>query len=103
MDKYVLISQDQYNELLKRRKNQEYSRSESKESNVQVPPPGLPAQDELAKSGIELSKKEQAKFINETLQKAFDGDQLTSVSDNSNKDIISESESWRKYWKSASS
>ena len=105
MDKYVLVSQDQYDELIKRRKNQEYSRTESKESNVQVPPPGLPAQDELAKSGIELNEKEQAKYINETLQKALDDSKLTTVFDNSdsNKDNSGESESWRKFWKSASS
>ena len=101
MDKYILVSQDKYDELTKRRKNQDYSKEENNQStiskdSIDFPPPGLPADDELAKSGIELSEKDRVAQLNEKLSGvAYDSNNKIDRVNDSNLD------SWKQFWKSA--
>lgn len=75
MDKYVLVPQDRYDNILRNEKNNipqttENNTQESIESktedNLKPPPPGIPPSDEFAKSGIELTDQE-AQQISEAL------------------------------------
>ena len=72
MDKYVLVPQDRYDNMLRNEKNTpgpvlNKNQSEAVNTNIiSPPPPGLPAADEIAKNGIELSNQEAEK-ISETL------------------------------------
>ena len=106
MDKYVLVPQDRYDNILRNEKanvtsnTSNNNRNKNEIEDIKAPPPGIPADDEFAVSGIEVSEQE-AQQIAESLvgvalnksntQKVIkEGSGITSKQ--------GEGEGWKSFW-----
>lgn len=74
MEKYILVTQDEYNKLQHSPSKQNLPIRSSPSSSFKIPPPGLPASDSFSQAGIQLTKSEAEqieKKINQTTKQAL--------------------------------
>ena len=104
MDKYVLVPQEKYDVMMKTRKiatkdnAQSNKKSEGKDSHsIEVPPPGLPASDELAENGIDVSDKEAEEINDRLVNYAYARAKSADVDNTSSE---TSKKPWKELWRS---
>ena len=91
MDKYVLVSHDRYDDMVKKEKNSVNSTSNG---SITSPPPGLPITDNRSKEGTLLTD-EEAESFNQAMIDASYASRKSSTSSEASNQEDSDSD-WRK-------
>ena len=96
MDKYVLVPQDRFDNMLKKEKNQ--LKASANSDNLQkAPPPGLPPTDERSKEGFTITDQE-AEDINRAIIDASLQRSSEQKSDSIERPNTTSGGDWRQYW-----
>ena len=100
MDKYILVPKEKYDNMMKNSKVTKQTNKgisgEGDKDTIQVPPPGLPAADELAKDGIKVSEAEAEEINDRLIKFAYSrAKSAEAASDNTE-----EPGSWKAFWRS---
>ena len=107
MDKYVLVPQDRYDNILRNEKANITSNISNNSNNnknevvdIKAPPPGIPADDEFAVSGIEVSEQEAQQIAESLVGVALNKSNTGKVIKEKGSVISeqSEGEGWKSFW-----